>query len=156
MKWNDSNQFKSHVASLSQGFLESRQITSDFLCKPSESWIKRYAEAYERQLADLNRIEAFVAALSDDDQLKQATSLRPVLDLYATRFHNVIAAQRNVGFSEDDGVQGKLRNAVHVVEQRLAELNQPRLTVLMLMMRRHEKDFILRGEEQCLVCVPRT
>lgn len=44
--------------------------------------------------------------------------------------------------------QGKLRKAVHTVEQRLAELNQPRLTILMLMMRRHEKDFMLRSEDK--------
>ncbi|OSI73795.1 hypothetical protein BSZ21_06275 [Bradyrhizobium canariense] len=37
---------------------------------------------------------------------------------------------------------------MHTVEQRLAELNQPRLTILMLMMRRREKDFIMRGEDK--------
>ena len=29
-----------------------------------------------------------------------------------------------------------------------ARIDQPRLTVLMLMMRRHEKDFMLRGDEK--------
>jgi len=80
--------------------------------------------------------------------LKEATSLRTVINFYETRFHNVVACQRNLGFNEDDGFQGKLRRAVHSVEQRLAELNQPRLTTLMLMMRRHEKDVILRGEDK--------
>ena len=145
---NESNQFKAHVASLSQGFLESRQIAADFLHKPSESWIKKHAENHERQLADLSHIETFVAALPDDDPLKQATSLRPVINLYATRFQNVISAQRNLGFSEEDGFQGKLRKAVRAAEQRLAEQNLPRLTILMLMMRRLEKDFILSGEEK--------
>ncbi len=133
---------------MSQSFLESRQIASDFLRKPSEVSIKKYADNYERQLADLSRVEAFVTALPEDDPLKQATSLRPVIGLYATRFHNLVAAQRNLGFNEEDEFQGKLRKAVHTVEQRLAELNQPRLTILMLMMRRHEKDFILRGEDK--------
>ncbi|MDH2348299.1 HAMP domain-containing protein [Bradyrhizobium sp. SSUT77] len=147
-EWNDSNKFRFHVASLSQGFLESRQIAGDFLRRPGEMWIKRYADSYERQLTELSRVEEVVWALPDDDPLRQAISLRPVLDLYATRLHNVVTAQRNVGFNEDDGFQGKLRKAVHVVEQRLAELNQPQLTILLLMMRRHEKDFILRGEEK--------
>lgn len=52
---NGSNQFKANVASLSQSFLESRQIASDFLRKPGEMAIKLYAENHERQLADLSR-----------------------------------------------------------------------------------------------------
>lgn len=145
---NDSSKFKDHVASLSQSFLESRQITSDFLRKPSEMAIAKYAKSHEKQLADLSRVEAFVSALPDHDPRKEATALRSVINLYATRFRNVVAAQRNLGFNEDDGFQGKLRKAVHAVEQRLADLNQPRLTILMLTMRQHEKDFILRGEDK--------
>jgi methyl-accepting chemotaxis protein len=38
--------------------------------------------------------------------------------------------------------------AVHAVETQLKKYDQPRLAVLMLMMRRHEKDFILRGDEK--------
>ncbi|MBR0868636.1 hypothetical protein ACVIWV_000013 [Bradyrhizobium diazoefficiens] len=145
---SDANRFRIRVTSLSQGFLQSRQIASDFLRKPSEVSIKSHDEKYERQLADLSSVETFAAALSGDDPLKEATSMRTVINLYETRFHNVVACQRNLGFNEDDGFQGKLRRAVHSVEQRLAELNQPRLTILMLMMRRHEKDFILRAEDR--------
>ncbi|WP_198033781.1 methyl-accepting chemotaxis protein [Bradyrhizobium sp. WSM2254] len=145
---NDSSKFKDHVASLSQSFLESRQITSDFLRKPSEMAITKHTKSHEEQLADLSGVEAFVSALPDGDPRKEATALRSVISLYATRFQNVVSAQRNLGFNEDDGFQGKLRKAVHAVEQRLADLNQPRLTILMLTMRRHEKDFILRGEDK--------
>ncbi|MFK4719143.1 hypothetical protein ABIE89_000243 [Bradyrhizobium niftali] len=104
-----SDRFKAHVASLSQSVLESRQIATEFLRKPSEAPIKKYAENHERQIADLARLEAFATSLPDDDPLRQATSLRPVINLYATRFQNVVAAQRNLGFNEDDGFQGKLR-----------------------------------------------
>lgn len=145
---NDSNKFKGDVASLSQSFLESRQITSDFLRKPSEGAITNHAKSHQEQLADLSRVEAFVSALPDHDPRKEATALRSVINLYATRFGNVVSAQRNLGFNEDDGFQGKLRKAVHAIEQRLANLNQPRLTILMLTMRRHEKDFMLRGEDK--------
>lgn len=145
---NDSSKFKDHVASLSQSFLESRQITSDFLRKPSEMAIAKHAKSHEEQLADLSRVEAFVSALPDHDPRKEARALRSVINLYATRFGNVVSAQRNLGFNEDDGFQGKLRKAVHAIEQRLADLDQPRLTILMLTMRRHEKDFMLRGEDK--------
>ncbi|MFB6421505.1 hypothetical protein [Bradyrhizobium tunisiense] len=145
---NASNDLKAHVVSLSQSVLESGQITSDFLRKPTEMSTKTQVDRHERQLADLSRLESLVTALPEESPLRQATSLRPVINLYATRFQNVVSAQRNLGFNEDDGFQDKLRKAVHAVEQRLGEMKQPRLTILMLMMRRHEKDYILRGEEK--------
>lgn len=145
---NASNEVKAHVASLSQSVLEPGQITNDFLRKPTEGSIKTHADRHERQLADLSRVESLVTTLPEESPLRQATSLRPVINLYATRFQNVVSAQRNLGFNEDDGFQGKLRKAVHAVELRLGEIKQPRLTILMLMMRSHEKDFILQGEEK--------
>ncbi|WP_179880116.1 methyl-accepting chemotaxis protein [Bradyrhizobium ottawaense] len=145
---NASNELKAHVVSLSQSFLESGQIASDFLRKPTESSIERHADHHERQLTDLSNVETLVTNLPDDNPLTQAASLRPIINLYATRFQNVVSVQRNLGFNEEDGFQGKLRDAVHAVEQRLDGLKQPRLTILMLMMRRHEKDFILRGEDK--------
>jgi len=36
-----------------------------------------------------------------------------VIGSYTTRFSNVVSAQKLVGFNENDGLQGKLRNAVH-------------------------------------------
>lgn len=76
---NRSGEFKAHVASLSQSFLESRQITDDFLRKPSEMLIAKQADSYERQLPDLSSVEAFVAALPDIDPLKRAVAHRPVI-----------------------------------------------------------------------------
>ncbi|UFW43171.1 hypothetical protein [Bradyrhizobium sp. WSM471] len=142
-----SNQLKALVVSLSQSFLESGQIASDFRRRPTEMLIKRHADHHERQMETLSRLQTLVSALPDDSPLKQAVALQPIINLFATRFQNVVSAQRNLGFNEDDGFQGKLRKAVHAAEQQLAEANQPSLTILMLMMRRHEKDFILRGED---------
>ena len=41
---------------------------------------------------------------------------------------------------------GALRAAVHDIETKLKQVDDPRLTSLMLMMRRHEKDFMLRRD----------
>lgn len=98
---NASNEFKDHVVSLSQTFLESGQIATEFERKPSEKSIKKHADNNERQLAASSRVEGFVTDLRDDDPMKEATSLRSVINLYATRFQNVVSAQRNLGFNEN-------------------------------------------------------
>lgn len=143
-----TNRFRSHLASLSENFLGSQQLAAEFLRKRDQASIDRLAESTRKQLADLDPIEAFVAELPEGDALKDAGSLRAGVNLYSTRFNNVVSAQRILGLNEHEGLQDKLREAVRQLEARLGQLDQPQLTVLMLMMRRHEKDFMLRREEK--------
>lgn len=79
---------------------------------------------------------------------KLQPSLRSVINLYAAGFQKMVSAQRNLGFKENLGLQGKLRMAVRAVEHRVSERNQPQRPILMLKMRRHENDFMLRGEDR--------
>jgi methyl-accepting chemotaxis protein len=61
-------------------------------------------------------------------------------------FDRIVAAQTELGFNENDGREGELRRAVHEIEGRLELLGLPQLQVAMLMMRRHEKDYMLRRQ----------
>ena len=133
---------------LSEGLLQGRQIATEFLQKPTDAKITTHNEVLKRSAGSLDEIEQFVATLPADDPLRQASSFRSGINMYTTQFSNVVAAQKLLGFNEEQGLQGKLRGAVHSVESRLKQLDQPRLAVLMLMMRRHEKDFMLRGDEK--------
>jgi methyl-accepting chemotaxis protein len=139
---------RQHVVGLSANYLEAGQIANEFLRKHDEKIVGRHAGIVETALAHLSAIEAFVAKLPDGDALKKDSALRSGLNLYQTRFNNIASIQRTLGLNENQGLQGKLRAAVHQIESKLAEVNQPRLVNLMLMMRRHEKDFMLRGDEK--------
>jgi methyl-accepting chemotaxis protein len=143
-----SARLESLMANITEGFLEARQFAAEFLQKRDEKVIERHQAVLARLGENLDEVEGLIAPLSSDDPLKRGEALRSGINMYATRFHNVISAQRLIGLNENQGLQGKLRDAVHSVEKRLAEFDQPRLAVLMLMMRRHEKDFMLRGEEK--------
>ncbi|WP_445219832.1 methyl-accepting chemotaxis protein [Bradyrhizobium sp. Pa8] len=145
---DQSIHLRAHLAALSEAFLESQQIALEFLRKHDEALIARHAQGIRKKLADLDQIEKYVASLPEGDPLKDISFLRAGIGLYSTRFNNIVSAQRVLGFAENDGLQGRLRDAVHQAEFRLAQFNQPPLTVLMLMMRRHEKDFILWREEK--------
>jgi methyl-accepting chemotaxis protein len=145
---DQSVNLRQHVVGLSANYLEAGQIATEFLRKHDEKQIDRHAGVLEAALAHLRAIETFVDQLPDGDPLKQNGALLSGLNLYKTRFQNLVAMQRALGLNENQGFQGKLRDAVHNVETRLAEFDQPRLVNLMLMMRRHEKDFMLRGDEK--------
>lgn len=139
---------ESETARLSESLLQGREMATSFLQKPTDKKVAAHDETLQAATVHLTVVEGIAGALAEDDPLRKALSFRPVISSYATRFSNVVAAQKLVGFNENDGLQGKLRAAVHSVETKLKTFDQPRLTVLMLMMRRHEKDFMLRGDEK--------
>src|SRR5215470_12206665 len=138
----------SNTAALSEDLLEARQVANEFLQKRNEALIAAHGKIIEHIQSRLADIQALVAPLDEGDPLKQAEAFAAGINMYVIRFQNVVSAQKSVGLNENSGLQGELREAVHKAEARLAQLDQPRLTVLMLMMRRHEKDFILRGDEK--------
>src|SRR5262249_38069839 len=63
---------------------------------------------------------------------------------YSAAFAEAVADKQKLGLSEEAGLEGALRKSVHEIESALKKFDEPRLAVIMLMMRRHEKDFMLR------------
>jgi methyl-accepting chemotaxis protein len=142
------SRLESLTARVSEGLLQGREIATGFLQKPTDKKVAAHDETVKAATGYLSAIEDIAGKLPEGDPLRQALTFRPVIASYTTRFSNVVSAQKVVGFNENDGLQGKLRTAVHSIESKLKTFDQPRLSVLMLMMRRHEKDFMLRGDEK--------
>ena len=68
------------------------------------------------------------------------------LKQYQAHFATVVERKRQLGLDEQSGLEGRLRASVHDIEARVDQLHEPSLLVTMLMMRRHEKDFMLRRD----------
>lgn len=74
--------------------------------------------------------------------------IEPLLKAYEDAFSGLAEASVALGLNEKLGLEGKLRAAVQEAEEAVRAAKRPDLTVLILMMRRHEKDFMLRGSER--------
>lgn len=124
------------------GALQMRRREKDFLLRQES----RYFDAY---LADAAQVSAHLEEISDLDAPAEINAaiqhLVEAMPLHERTFASVVEEQTRLGLSHDSGLQGELRSAVHNVEERLESFGDAELTVLMLMMRRHEKDFMLRG-----------
>ena len=66
------------------------------------------------------------------------------IQFYQDSFQRVVALQQEIGLTPKTGLYGALRQAVHNVETLVKEYKQPELMVIMLQLRRNEKDFMLR------------
>ena len=138
-----------HLADLMQrvevGALDMRRREKDFFLRLDMKFTQLYAESATSVLKTLDETAAEPAATS---MLKDVRALRAAVESHKAQFEKVVALEQKMGLTEADGLQGKLRDAVHAVEAKLKEANLDALTVQMLMMRRHEKDFMLRGKEK--------
>lgn len=75
-----------------------------------------------------------------------ADSAIKAVGLYLTSFEHLNQLWIRRGISPEQGLEGELRKAVHEVETKVKEHGLAELTILMLMVRRHEKDYLLRGD----------
>ena len=133
------------VANLNIDLLDERRAEKDFLLRAEDSYVNRHGEVAQRVSADLNGLDAMLVDRSLDVQLKQKVSaIRAGFTGYQAAFADLVSTSKTLGLDEKTGLQGTLRASVHEVESRLAQADETRLSNLMLMMRRHEKDFMLR------------
>ncbi|WP_203292052.1 methyl-accepting chemotaxis protein [Maricaulis parjimensis] len=129
------------------GALQMRRREKDFLLRQETRYFDAYQADAQQVSAYLDEISALDAPADIDAAIQH---LIDELPLHEQTFARVVEEQTRLGLSHDAGLQGELRSAVHNVEERLEAFQDAELTVLMLMMRRHEKDFMLRGSPRYL------
>ena len=95
----------------------------------------------------LQRATSVIDRLKGDAGSGQATKLEALsgaLKAYAGTFVALVAKDKELGLDQSQGLEGAMREAVHSIESQLEGVADAELRASMLMMRRHEKDFILR------------
>jgi methyl-accepting chemotaxis protein len=130
-----------------KGLLEARRAEKDFFLRSDEALASRHASVINTVKDELTKAEKQLSSSAHASELTaDVTKISEGLAKYVQHFNNSVELQRKLGFDEKSGLQGSLRNSVHAVETKLASYEDQSLTILMLMMRRHEKDFMLRGD----------
>ncbi|MBV8167050.1 MAG: HAMP domain-containing protein [Alphaproteobacteria bacterium] len=137
-------------AGLGEAVLESRRSETEFLLKPDDRHVAAREQLAKRVLDRIGALDAAAAGIDDEGFATALKATRATTNAYLGEFANVVAMQRNLGFNENLGLSGRLRDAVHNVEERLKANDDLRLGFQMLMMRRHEKDFMMRVDRKYL------
>ncbi len=103
------------------------------------------ADEARRQARLLEQEVATLAAV-DEASGRTAAELRTLGRDFLARFDAIVEAWEVRGLDEDKGLQGAFRNAVHELEDLAGHYNVDRPYVLLLQVRRREKDLGLRRE----------
>jgi len=127
------------------GALQMRRSEKDFLLRRDTKYVDKYDKAVktvDSALEQMSQLEASGVASESIQNLKSDVAR------HSQQFHKVSDLHIKIGLNEKEGLEGELRKAVHNVEELLKTAETDALTVKMLMMRRHEKDFMMRGAEK--------
>lgn len=122
--------------------LTLRRHEKDFLARLDMKYIESFQKT---QAALIGRADKIASDLEQQDiDSSAAERLSEVIADYAIKFSQLVSLQQDIGLTPTDGLYGRLRQSVHNVEDTLKRFEQDTLLKHMLMLRRHEKDFMLR------------
>ncbi|MBL1458196.1 MAG: methyl-accepting chemotaxis protein [Methylophaga sp.] len=83
---------------------------------------------------------------SENIQIEQIPQLLTLIEKYHTAFNEIVALRQIIGLSHKEGLYGNLRRSVQEAEKMLGNFQNDALLKDMLMLRRNEKDFMLRRD----------
>lgn len=138
------NDAKTLVYEQTTHMLSLRRHEKDFLARLDISYQEKYNQTFQILEANQVTLERMMQAqgLPTDALSNLNTSFKN----YQESFEQVVAAHIELGLTPKTGLTGQLRSAVHGIEDELKAQNQDALLVLMLQLRRAEKDFMLRSQ----------
>ena len=122
-------------------FLNARRREKDFLLRLDEKYVAQHDEVMASITQHLDELKA---ADVDGTYLAQIEEIRAGVGVYQSAFKKATWDWTVIGLNDELGLRGQLRKSVHEVETKLKGLGLDKLTITMLMLRRAEKDFLLR------------
>jgi len=130
--------------------LTARKYEKDFLLNIKTEGVENAKRDYAtKALAAVDRLQQLAregerVAPTDADR-ERFQSISRLARSYASTFGDVVAAKQRRGHV-DSGAEGQFRGAAHQIEGQLKNLDK--IQIAMLMMRRSEKDYLLRGDDK--------
>jgi methyl-accepting chemotaxis protein len=128
--------------------LDSRRAERDFLNRNDRKKAEIQQRIGKAVAADINDLQEKLLAIGKDDLVAKVEAMGKSLKKYQTSFDAAVDDKIRLGLDENSGLEARLRGSVRDLEAKVNKLNQPELVVTMLMMRQHEKDFMLRRDDK--------
>ena len=130
-----------HVLAIESGMLEALRAEKEFLLRREETFVQEVERHVDRVL-----LEAAALGNIDDSGQQAGGQIAELMETYRQRFLAIVNAWRKKGLDHNSGLQGAFRDAVHELEAMAGQLKAERLYLLLLQIRRGEKDLGLRRD----------
>ena len=143
----NGNAIALNAAKLGNSLLQLRRNEKDFLLRSDSQYAESHQKNAQVAIAQIAELTQLAKQSGDPQLLSRIQAIQPLLDVYLAGFHDLVALRLEMGLTPETGLEGQMRNTVHDLEAKFAEVKDYELGNLLLMLRRHEKDFMLRRQE---------
>jgi methyl-accepting chemotaxis protein len=126
--------------------LEARSAEKDFLLRNDQKKAESHDRISKAVAEAINTLHEKLQEIGRSDLAGKIEAMNDALERYRAHFASAVEERLRLGLDEKSGLEGRLRESVHDVETKVNQLQQLDLGFTMLMMRRHEKDFMLRRD----------
>ncbi len=134
---------------LEKEMLTLRRHEKDFLVRHDLKYAEKFNVHYELILQDVKELKLRMQSLGLE--VAGLENIIAYIEQYKIKINQLVEMQILIGLSHKDGFYGSLRSAIHKAEDAIKIENNTLLNAAMLMLRRNEKDFMLRRDEKYLI-----
>ena len=137
------NQTQITILEMNKQMLLLRRNEKDFLARNDEKYIDKFDNNYQSLRSKTTQLDKLVKE-TDFSAKNTATALAKVFSDYHKSFTSITNLKKTIGLTPKTGLYGELRSAVHAAEEGVKAQSDFKLLSDILMLRRREKDFMLR------------
>ncbi|GAB0055874.1 Methyl-accepting chemotaxis protein [Candidatus Magnetaquicoccaceae bacterium FCR-1] len=139
---------KSQALRLNIQMLEARRGEKDFLLRKDGKYLDATNERITAMHATVTEMLKKATQNQDAESARLDQEILNRLDEYAQAFRGVAKNETDKGLTPNVGLQGMFRDAAHAMEQQIQRYDTDEIYLILLQMRRAEKDFQLRRESK--------
>lgn len=145
---SEVNSYRDSVIHFTADWSEIRRLEKDYLAYSDDTYIGQIDERGDRLSAALQALPSLFDG--DEQVVSELLKIETQLKDYEKSLAGLVMLKRRIGYDEVSGEYGRFREAIHSLEDRFADLGNDPLTILLLQLRRAEKDFMLRKRTEYL------
>jgi len=135
-------------ANINNQMLLARRSEKDFIMRND----LKYAALVDTAVSNLqDEANTLLALEQKSGHQKDIDNVQSILDnseIYHKAFQGLVTATIEKGLDENSGLQSNFRNAAHQIEAVLQDVNNSKMEVTLLQIRRGEKDYMLRDNKK--------
>ncbi len=134
-----------NIGKVESSVLQLRRNEKDFIARKDLKYFAKFNSNMKALQSQVNQLKLDFS--SSGLSLTEFSNMQSILTKYHQHFKDLAAMQQKIGLHAKDALYGKLRSAVHDIEELIGQDNF-QLRSGMLQLRRNEKDFMLRLDDK--------
>ena len=134
--------------SIGSTMLQCRRDEDDFLMRKDKKYSENFVSDFRSLKQAAEALERLGRESSNEEVAAKARDITGYAREYEEAFKELVASWEDRGLSYKSGLEGKFVQCARNVEEKFSGLGVMECTVLLLQLRRDEKNYLLRGEEQ--------